>query len=327
MSDFFRKASSLFLKNFFTVLKSSLRQLLSRHTVAADMNRVSARNFDNLKDFLHFQIEKSLLSANGRKISNLETIAKELGYKSPSILTMVLKGQRLPSDDMIDAMSEHWKLTSSDREFFRLLVQAERRKKKGRDISQTTEKLRKLAKNKNPFVISLQQFHLIKDWFYHVVKALIMTPGFVEDPLWISRKLRKKITPAQAKKAIDTLVELGICHRDPVSGALKLSSEYTETTHDTPSEAFQGHHQGMIHRALEALEEQPIEKRHFNSLTLQLAADRVPEAKARILQFVRDFYTEFDNGHSNQVFQLNVQFFEHTREDGVLLRSASDEIQ
>jgi uncharacterized protein (TIGR02147 family) len=291
------------------------------------MKRVSARDFDNLRDFLRFQVEKSLLSASGRKISNLETVARELGYKSPSILTMVLKGQRIPSDDMVEAMSSAWDLTSSDREFFRLLVQVERQKKKGRDPSQTTERLRQLSKNKNTFTFSLNQFNLIRDWFYQVVKILASTPGFVDDPLWISRKLRKKVSPTQAKKALELLQEIGMLHRDPLSGKLKVNADYTETQHDVPSEAIRTHHQGMLERATEALAEQPVEKRHFNSLTLTVDEQRVPEVKNRLLQFAREFNAEFETPQSDHVYQLNIQFFEHTREDGVVLRSGSDEIQ
>jgi uncharacterized protein (TIGR02147 family) len=289
---------------------------------------VSARDFDHLHDFLQYQIEKSLIGSTGRKVSNLETVARQLGYKSPSILSMVLKGQRIPSEEMIDAMSQAWNLNASDREFFRLLVQIERQKKKGKDPSDVTARLKKLSKNKGTFTFSLNQFNLIRDWYYHVIKELVATPGFVEDPLWISRKLRKKVSPAQAKKALEVLLEMGILYRDAETGRLRTNVEYTESTRGLPSEAIRTHNTGMIQRALEAIQEQPLEKRHFNSLTLTVDAKRLPEIKEKLTKVMREFYAEFESGQSDHVYQLNVQFFEHTRDDsGVVLRSGSNETQ
>lgn len=277
------------------------------------MKKVSALDFDNLRDYLRYQVEKSLKSSSGRKVSNLGKVARNLGYRSPSLLSMVLKGQRLPSDDLISAMSETWKLGASESEFLRLLVVLERQKKKGRDTTEILTRLRKLGARKKAFTISANQFALMRDWHYLVIKQLVASPDFVDDPAWISRKLRRKISPAQAQRALEVMVELGMLERAPGTGKITVAVGYTETEHELPSEAIRLHHRGMIERAAEALEEQAVDQRHFNSLTLKIDPRRIPEIKERLLEFLRGFNAEYETGESSRVYQLNLQFFEHTR--------------
>jgi uncharacterized protein (TIGR02147 family) len=281
------------------------------------MKSVTAFEFDNLKDLLKYHVEMSLVNSSGRKTSNLSRVAKNLGYRSPSILSMLLKGQRIPSDEMVSAMEKSWKLNIAEREFLRLLVKVEREKSKGRDSSDTFERLRRLAQTKNSktFTVSLNQFSLLKEWYFLVIKQMIGSPGFNEDPKWISRKLRKKITPVQAAKAIEVLLELGLIQRDPVTDKLCTAVGYIETPHNMPSEAIRMHHRGMIDRATEAIEEQSVTERQFNSLTFKAEPGKIPEVREKILNFLRDLNKEYETDNSDSVYQINIQLFEHTRGD------------
>ncbi len=86
-----------------------------------------------------------------------------------------------------------------------------------------------------------------------VIKELAYTTDFQEDPQWISRRLRRKITPSQAKHALNTLERLGVLQRDE-NGVLKARPGFVESTHEIPSSAIRQHHKGMIRRADEAIE-------------------------------------------------------------------------
>ena len=280
------------------------------------MKPESIVEFENLKDFLNYQVESNLVNSAGRKTSSLSRVAQKLGYKSPSILTMILKGQRIPSDDMVAAMAGTWKLNQTEKEFLRLLVQAEREKKKGRDPSETFRRLKQIAgqKKAKTFSISLHQFMVIKDWYFLTIKQLVGSPGFIEDSKWISNRLRKKVTPAQALKALEVLQELKLIQRDPLTKRLVPAVGYTESSHEIPSEAIRLHHRGMLERASEALEEQSVSERQFNSLTFKMDPEKLPLMKERILNFVRELNDEFETSDSNQVYQLNLQLFKHTKE-------------
>lgn len=249
------------------------------------------------------------MDRNGRKRQTLQDLAKKLGYNSPSSLSMVANGTRLPSHSLLEALFDEWNISAAERERIRLKVEIEKRAKKGKDSFKLLSRLNQIT----PYhKIDLKKFHLIRDWYVMVIKILAGCPDFSEDPQTISQKLRKKISPTQAAKALELLLESGLLIRDPATQKIKLGAESTETTHDIPSEAIVEHHYGMIQRSLEALHEQSVEQRHFNALSLQFDPADLPRAKQKVLEFIKQFNQEFSSDHSNQVYQLNVQLFEHS---------------
>lgn len=272
----------------------------------------SQPQFDSFKDFFEYNLKEGSLDRNGKKVLTLQELAEKLGYNSASTLSMVAKGQRLPSNSLLEALFQEWKVSSEERERIRLNLEIEKRKKKGKPVFNLASRFNDLA----PYhKIDLTGFKLIRDWYVMVVKLLVSGRGFKDldgDHVAISRRLRKKVSPKQVKDALGLLEEAGMLKRDTRSGKLKPVAENTETTHEISSEAIRENHRGMMNRALEALEEQSVAQRQFNSVALQFDSENLPLAKKRILDFVKRFNEEFGSDESDQVYQLNVQFFEHT---------------
>lgn len=250
--------------------------------------------FESFKEFFEYNLKN-------RETLSLNELAKKLGYNSPSLLSMIATGKRLPSAEILESLFNEWKIDNSLREIIRLKIELERKNKKNRPTGNLVEKLAKLDKKSVFKTIDLDTFTMIKEWHHLVIQQLMSTPNFDRNPILISQRLRKKITPAQAKKALSTLDKI----------AVKSGSE---TTHDIPSEAIREHHRGMLYRAVEALDEQSVDDRHFNSLTLKFSSDKKADAKAAILNFVREFNQTFADEKSEAVHQLNIQFFEHTQD-------------
>jgi uncharacterized protein (TIGR02147 family) len=250
--------------------------------------------FESFKDFFEYNLKN-------RETVSLNELAKKLGYNSPSLLSMIATGKRLPSSEILENLFNEWKIENSLREIIRLKLDLERKNRKNKPTGNLVEKLAKLDKKSVFKTIDLDTFTMIKEWHHLVIQQLMTSPNFDKNPILISQQLRKKITPSQAKKAISVLEKI----------AVKSGSE---TSHDVPSEAIREHHRGMLHRALEALDEQNVDERHFNSLTLKFSSDKKPAAKAAILNFVREFNQIYADEKSESVHQLNIQFFEHTQD-------------
>lgn len=264
--------------------------------------------FDQFKDFFEYHLREKSVDSRGRK-TTLQRLAKKLGYNSPSTLSMISSGERLPTEPLLDALFKEWKITDTDRDRIRLKIEIEQKQRKGKKISHLVAKYNRLT----PYhKIDLKNYNVIRDWYVLVIKLMASSPDFNEDPVEISQALRKKVTPAQAKKALQLLLDTGLLQRDPLTHKLIPTESNTETSHELASEAIRENHKGMIARALEAVEEQSIQQRHFNSLALQFNASKMTEAKKRILDFVSSFNDEFGSDSANQVYQLNVNFFEHT---------------
>lgn len=271
--------------------------------------------FESFKEFFEYNLKKSVRDAEGQKVLTLNDLAKKLGYNSPSLLSMIANGKRLPSSEILESLFDEWKIESNLRELVRLRLEIEKKSRKNRPTLALQEKLARLDKKSTFKTIDLDTFNTITEWQHVVLQQLVTAPDFKEDYHLLSQRLRKKVSPAQVKKSIATLVKAGFLKRNAISGELEpRGAESTaETTHDIPSEAIREHHKAMINRAIEAIDEQSVEQRHINSLTLRFNEERKNEAKDAILNFVRDFNNRFYDADSNSIHQLNVQFFEHTQ--------------
>ncbi|OUR98464.1 hypothetical protein A9Q84_03375 [Halobacteriovorax marinus] len=273
--------------------------------------RISIFDFENYRDFLiKVGMPDGLYSHTS---NNLQTWAKRLGYKSPSSLTMVLKGQRSPSFEMVGALSEDLGMNTKERTFFQLLIQLEKAIKKNKDPKEILEKIEKLNSDKHSISLGLKEFSAISEWYFLTIKQLISTPCFIEDEDWIFRKLRKKVTPSQIKNAISIMLEMETIGRDE-TGKLVVLKEGLVTTNDVPSSAIKRHHFGMINRALEAIEEQDVKDRQVTSITMKIKEEDLSAAKKSIFEFIKDFNEKFSTTEADELFQMNMQFFKHTRE-------------
>lgn len=276
---------------------------------------ISIFNFDNYLDFLKV-VAQPKDSADDQKLT-LETWAKRLGYRSPSSLSMVLKGQRLPSQEMLQALSDDLNLNQFEIQYLELLVKLEKQKRRNKDITKTLEKIYSLNTQKqNSFYVSHAHFSYISDWYHFAIKQLASSPDFREDAEWISKRLRKKVSPAKVKEAIDNLVKLGALYRDTQSKLSSTGKGIEVPNADVASAALRNHHKGMIHRALESIDEQDIHERYLNAITLKIDPENKTQAKEFITQFLREFAKQFSANSSKQVYQLNVQFFQHTNNEG-----------
>lgn len=276
--------------------------------------KISIFNFDNYLDFLKVAAQPKD-SAQSSKLT-LEDWAKRLGYRSPSSLSMVLKGQRLPSQDMLQAISDDLNLNHFEIQYLELLVKLEKQKRRNKDITKTLEKIYALnTKTQNSFYVSHAHFSYISDWYHFAIKQLVSSKNFQEDADWISKRLRKKVSPAKVKEAIDNLIQLGVIYRDSSNKLVSTGKGIEVPNADVASAALRNHHKGMIARSLESIDEQDISERYLNSITFQIDPEQKAPAKEFITQFLREFAKQFSANSSNEVYQLNVQFFQHTNNE------------
>ncbi|HAR43359.1 MAG TPA: hypothetical protein DCS07_12140 [Bdellovibrionales bacterium] len=269
---------------------------------------INIYDFNSYRDFVAAAAKRY----EGRKNRpfSLMTWSKRLGYRSPRSIAMVIKGQRFPSQEMIRALARDLKLTEREERYGDLLVQLEKAHKRNRDPRPILEALQRLQPKANAPSIDVQTFAYISSWYFLVIKQLVETPNFKESPAWIRRKLLNKVTEAEVRQAIQTMLNLGILKRDP-DKRLRIQKAVVSST-DIPSSAIRLHHQQMLERAKEALEQQEVLTREFGSLVFKMAPSRIHEAKERVRAFRDAFEQEFGASGSGEVYQFNFQIFSHT---------------
>ena len=267
--------------------------------------------FADYEEFIRFGVSERLYGHEGRKKSNLMRVSKDLGYASASLLSMVMSGKRIPSEEMCESLIRNWKLSLKEAEFFTTQVFIERKTRNGEDASNLRDRAQSLKGHKTNHVFSKAVLNRIKEWHYIVIQQIVELPKFKEDPVWISLATRGKISSLQAMDAIRDLEKIGILDRDS-SGRLRNSATFSESSLDVPSSAIRAHQKGMIKQALDALDDQPVHARFFNTLTITFDSKQLPEVRKQLLEMMRNINSEFSSTQPDSVYQLCLQFFEHT---------------
>ena len=276
------------------------------------MSLPSPLEFDDYREYL-VVATKRYRPSKSRSFS-LRKWGDKLGYRSSRTLGMVLSGRRFPSAEMVERLSQLFKLKEDERRFLELLIRLHKKSQAGEDIRAISQTLQMLKPHANPRItLTALQFEVIAEWYHLVIKQLVGAPRFLENSTWISKTLRSKISPEEASQAISNLLKLGILTRHP-NGTLQSSNKNYTTELDTPMEAGRMHHEQMLERAKESLREQSVEQREYSSKCFRMDPHRLNEAKTSLRRFQEEFLQKFQSDKASAVYQFNYQLFNHTVE-------------
>ena len=250
----------------------------------------------------------------------LQDIALQLGYKSPSSLSMIASGQRLPSKKILNQLFELWKTSKSDRSAIESLVSIESKLKKGKKVLQTLSDLQKTTPRIKFSRIPMDQLDLIKEWYHLVLFEILALPDLKDhEATTIYRKLDRKVSIAQINKALQLFVRSGLIARDSnhenTIRYIRLQ-DTVGTSEDIPSEAIRSHHKGMITQSLDALANQPVQSRQYSGLTFRVKNEKIPELKKEIQNFFSKIYDEYSDLEGSEIYQMNLQLFSHLQVHG-----------
>jgi uncharacterized protein (TIGR02147 family) len=224
----------------------------------------------------------------------------------------------MPSEELVIAFSQDLNHSESERRYFELLVRKE--KFKGAVPKSIAEELQKL----NPKLIKrkpldAEVFSYVSSWHYCVILALFHTPAFsgckAEDCVgWIHERLGKKISKQEVEESIQLLEKLKFIVKNGDRYEL-AEQDPLIAIEEVPSAAGRKHHAEQMEQAKEALQRAPMAEREFSCLTFRAGRAQLPELKKAVREFRDKFEKDFFDENSNDVCQLNVQFFFHTTED------------
>jgi uncharacterized protein (TIGR02147 family) len=227
-------------------------------------------------------------------------LARRAGFNSPSLFIMILNGKRNMTSN------------SHEQKYFETLVSFNQA-----DNIETKkfyyEQLLPIYKEEHGKKLKVDQYEYMSNWYGPVIREMIALPQFRENGKWISRRLKNLITPAEAKKTIQILLDLGLVMRSE-SGRLQLV-DHTVTTSSVVRDlgAFQFHRQ-MLGLASRALTQDASQKREISGLTTSLSKKQFSKLKQYIQEFQNKVICEFGepDGEQDQVYQFNFQLFQIT---------------
>lgn len=245
--------------------------------------------------------------------------SRKLKLGSTTSLNMILNGQRNPGPSITKRLIEYFNFRSEEKDYFLDLVEIAKHQQAGpsqdRIRSLLTNDLKKLSlgkQSKQSRHIDQRTFLKISNWCCYVIRQMTLLRDFSEDPASIAARMIFPTSPLEVETAIDSLLKVGLL-RKTKDGRLRRVSKFVKTDDDIANEGLKRFHEAMIGHGLKAIRKIDVQEREITGLTLAIKRTQIGEAKELIRRFIQEFNRLGGHWDSDQVSQLNIQFFPLTQ--------------
>ncbi|MGE3680775.1 MAG: TIGR02147 family protein [Bdellovibrionales bacterium] len=234
----------------------------------------------------------------------------EAGFKAPNALKLLIDGKRNLTLQSIRKVIKALKLSSDEGTFFKNLVFMNQAESTRERLSYAQE-LCKSRVFRELYPLESLQFAFYNEWYHIPIRELVASLEFQEDPEWIARRLRDKITPEQATQALSNLIELGLLKRDG-NGRLRQAHANITTGHEISSSAVAEFHRQMMKLASDSIDEVERHRREISSSTILVDEKSFPRIKELVQEFRRRLLAEAGDisaSSSAVVYQISFHVF------------------
>ncbi len=240
------------------------------------------------------------------------SFAKIAGYRSPNFLKLVIEGKRNLSLKSIENFSRALKLSRDEGRFFKALVQFDQAESpEEQDLY--SRKLFRFKQFKSTQPLKEAQFHYYSRWYFIPIREMVASPGFKNDPKWISEQLVPAITEKEAGEAIEELLSLGLL-KQTAHGRLIQAHSVINTDDQVSSISIAQFHREMIKKGSEAIERFSSAEREVSSASVGLSEKNAHRIKILIQKFRQELLAIADEPQEiDRIYQINHQLFPLTK--------------
>jgi uncharacterized protein (TIGR02147 family) len=235
--------------------------------------------------------------------------ARRAGQRSPSLLHHVIDGKRNLTGPTTDAFCRAMDLNREQADFFTFLVQLDQARNT-EERNRAWERISATRRFRAARQVEGEGFRYLSHWYYPAIRELAHRPDFKADPAWIAATLQPAITVPQARKALEALISMGLLIQDE-DGDVVPSEASVVTPHEVAALAAFNYHQGMLARAVEALEVVAGDERHYGAVTAAVPMSLIPRLKREIAAFQEKILDlcDAETDDAEAVYQMNLQLF------------------
>lgn len=154
---------------------------------------------------------------------------------------------------------------------------------------------------------SLEIFQVVASWHHYAILELFKLTNFNPTPARISKRLG--IPVGEAEEALRRLLRVGLVEK--IDGRLVSKDDFSSSILTVAtSKAHREHQREILEKAIDALENIPIEQRSQSSMTLALDSTKIDEAKRLIKKFRRDLGRCLSSSENlDEVYHLSVSLY------------------
>lgn len=277
-------------------------------------NRPNPAAFDDHREYLKAMVDHLKESQSG---FSHRQFARRAGFSTSSFLKLVIDGKRNLSQESIGRFAKALGLDAKERDAFEALVMLNQASN-DEDRNRYFRQLRKGIKDVSEVArLKRSQYDIYSSWYGIPVREMFLLPDFRPDPEWIARRLRPRITRAEAQKILDRLMELGLI-RKTEDGTLVLDSVKLSADSAVQLLAARNYHREMLKQAELALDRLDRKDRNVTSLTVTLTREQYEYVCREIEEFGKNLMNRIeDTPHgkeSREVFVMGIQLFPVTGE-------------
>ena len=246
---------------------------------------------------------------------SFRAFSRRAGLRSPNHLKRVTDGERNLTREMAVRYAKALELGGDAASYFLDLVTFNQAKTSV-ERNLAYEGLTGFRDYRRAHKLDLAHADYYGKWYLPAVREMALRPDFEPNARWIAKRLLPRISTADAKRALVTLIELGLLvkHAD---GRVTVGDAVVTTGAETRGLHIGNYHRAMMERAAASIELVPAPLRDISSLTFCVGEDGLRRIKARIQRFRQELVmlaTQEQEGE--QVVQLNMQLFPLTTRRG-----------
>lgn len=231
--------------------------------------------------------------------------ANHIGLDSAQLYRILSGDMHLPLKHL-ESMVENIKLSKTDAEYFRTLVQWGRAKTE-KEKNTLVSKLLGCRDVKRK-TLSREQYLFFKEWYHSTIRSLIGAGCYNGKDDVLAKKCTPAISEKQVKDSITLQLELGLLRKEGrkvVIGDAHLSTDEKEV-----HKAIRGYQAQMLHIGAQALEQFDKEHRDFSTLTFAVDSRSVNDIKAILTECRRQIQRRIEeSGPPDRVVHLSMNLF------------------
>lgn len=218
-------------------------------------------------------------------------------------LSRILGGKQIPSFKLAQKLIDALDLEQDERRNF-LASLAETQRSRG--LERLSPVFMALESTLPQREFSIDVYRVIADWYHVAILELTYVEGFQSNARWIAKQLG--ISAAEAQLAIDRLLELELLEKKK-NKLVKTQTQLTTADKHLTTPALRKHQKQLLLKAIDSLENDPVEARNITSMTMAIDPTKLVAAKEMIREFNKKLCAFLEEGKQKRVYNLGVALY------------------
>lgn len=233
---------------------------------------------------------------------SLRAFARALKIEA-GVLSQYLSGKRIPSYKAAQKLIRGLALSPDQKNSFLTSLAGHHQ---SRGLKRLNPVFRSTTLEIAPKALNVDLFQVIGDWHHYAILLLTEVENFKEDSRWIAKTLG--ITQIEAKLALERLIELNLLQRK--NGRLRFVDQKVTTENKAiTTPALRRRQRQILEKAIDSLENDPIEIRSMTGMTMAIDPSKIKEAKKLISEFNQKMSSFLESSTRSEVYELQISLF------------------